>query len=314
MVTTILNQSCSTIYLSNYMKFVVALTLCLSLSSSAFADRKSCCGRDEDKMTFHDSDSCNPADVTLANYPQWRAEKGYWIGECTLFDGDGGPYTSAGWPYRYSGSRSFITGNIAGNAYRQRNVFLYPPESESNKNSNKQGNPEVVGEGEYGMNGNSLVFFADQAATSCTDNPALAGDINGPFPSQFGTLHTTTELIGQDNALLYQVFLPQHTNPIQSQLTTLTKGPGSDEFNHRTRTAQGFNFATGLQSYLSFYRERKVSKQDFYAEMNKTIAEFKILDSDLCYLDGGVGRQPIDEYTAGYEQCVMHLETSFDFV
>ncbi len=300
------------------MKFVAALTLCLSLSSSAFAGtiNKTSCGGNEDEVTdhVHGSDNCNPANVTLADYPQWRAEEGYWIGECKLFDGEGDPYTSDGWPYRYSGSRSFITGNIVGNAYRQRNVFLYAPVSESDENCNKQDNPEVDGEGkcERGKNGNSLVFFADQAATTCNDNPALAGDINGPFPSQFGTLHTTTELIGQDNALLYQVFLPEHTNPMQSQLTTLTKGPGSDEFNYRTRTAQGFNFATGLQAYLSFYRERKVSKEVFYAEMNKTIAEFKILDSDLCYLDGGVGRQPVDEYTAGYEQCVKHLETSFD--
>lgn len=302
------------------MKYMFALFLCLSLSSSASAasnDQKMkfgmSCDKDEVEVT-RQSDSCDPAVVVmLADYPQWRAEKGYWIGECTLYNGDGEPYTSVGWPYRYSGTKSFITGNIAGSAYRQRNVFLYPPQSESNEMC-KRDNPEVVGEGECGKNGNSLVFFADQAATSCSDNPALAGNIDGPFQSQFGPLYTTTELIGQDNALLYQVFLPPHMNPIQSQLTTLTKGPGSDEFNYRTRSAQGFDFATGLQTYLSFYRERKVSKQDFYAEMNKTIAEFNILDSDLCYLDGGVGRQPIDGYRAGYEQCVTHLQASFDLV
>ena len=303
------------------MEFIAAFILFLSSSLNLASASLECNDIDrlnEDKedgeMTFHlhedrDSCKCNPSDVKLADYPQWRAEKGYWIGECTLFDGNGESYTAAAWPYRYSGSRSFITGNIAGNAYRQRNVFLYAPESDSDQKC--ADNPEVVGEGKCGENGNSLVFFADQAVTSCSCSDDKAGDISGPFPSQFGTLHTTTELIGQDNALLYQVFHPPHMNPIQSQLTTLTKGPESDEFNYRTRTAQGFNFATGLPAYLSFYRERKVSKEHFYEELNRTIAEFNILDSDLCYLDGGVGRQPVDGYNAGYEQCVKHLQSTF---
>mgnify|MGYP000193751330 CR=1 FL=1 len=170
----------------------------------------------------------------------------------------------------------------------------------------------MVGDGTCGENGNSLVFFADQEATTCSRNPELAGDVNGPFISPFGDLPTFTSLVGADNALLYQVYFPPYANPIQSQLTTLTKGIGSDEFNIRTRTAQGLNFVTGGQDYASFYRERKVSKEDFYTELQSAITEYNILDSDLCHLDGGNGRNPVVGYTAGYEQCVEHLETNFD--
>jgi hypothetical protein len=253
--------------------------------------------------------SCDPKDVVLSDYPQWQAEKGYWIGEYSFYGPDGKPYTTSAWPYPYDAYRGFITGNVKGNAYRQRNVFLYTP---GRNELCGQANPNVIGDGKCGKNGNSLVFFADQEATTCSDNPELAGDVNGPFLSQFGPLPTTTELVGDDNALLYQVFFPPHTNPIQSQLTTLTKGQGSDEFNIRTRTAQGLDFVTGAQSYASFYRERKVSEEEFYTKMNETIAEYGIRSQDLCYLNGGTGRKPVDGYTAGYEQCVAHLQTSFD--
>jgi len=267
-----------------------------------------------------DRKACDPSDVVLADYPQWNAEKGYWIGEYSFYGPDGKPYASA-WPYEYDAYRGFITGGVEGNAYRQRNVFLYPPARNSTcERFNLDLQPNVTGDGECGVNGNSLVFFADQEATTCSDNPELAGDVNGPFNSAFGPLPTTTELVGDGNALLYQVYVPgflcgQSTkcpNPLQSQLTTLTKGPGSDEFDLRTRTAQGLNFVTGQQTYASFYRERKVTEEEFYSEMNNTIAEYNILDSDLCFLDGGAGRAPVANYTAGYEQCVAHLQTSFD--
>lgn len=251
---------------------------------------------------------CDPSKVVLADYPQWQAEIGYWIGEYSFYGSDGKPYTST-WPYKYDAYKGFITGNVEGNAYRQRNVFLYPPGSSETCGS---ADPNVVGDGTCGENGNSLVFFADQEATTCSRNPELAGDVNGPFISPFGDLPTFTSLVGADNALLYQVYFPPYANPIQSQLTTLTKGIGSDEFNIRTRTAQGLNFVTGGQDYASFYRERKVSKEDFYTELQSAITEYNILDSDLCHLDGGNGRNPVDGYTAGYEQCVEHLETSFD--
>ena len=252
---------------------------------------------------------CDPNDVVLADYAQWVAEKGYWIGEYSFYGSDGQPNVSPSWPYPYNAYKGFITGNIEGNAYRQRNVFLYPPASTETCGS---ANPNVIGDGTCGTNGNSLVFFADQEATTCSDNPELAGDVNGPFQSAYGTLNTTTELVGAENSLLYQIFVPGFENPLQSQLTTLTKSPGSEEFDIRTRTAQGFNFATGEQTSASFYRERKVSKQDFYTELSNTIEEYNILESELCFLNGGSGRIPVDGYTPGYDQCVEHLQSSFD--
>eukprot|EP00986_Skeletonema_menzelii_P008857 scaffold3858_cov153-Skeletonema_menzelii.AAC.4 len=227
---------------------------------------------------------CDPNDVVLADYAQWVAEKGYWIGEYSFYGSDGQPNVSPSWPYPYNASTE-----TCGSA-----------------------NPNVIGNGTCGTNGNSLVFFADQEATTCSDNPELAGDVNGPFQSAYGTLNTTTELVGAENSLLYQIFVPGFENPLQSQLTTLTKSQGSEEFDIRTRTAQGFNVATGEQTSASFYRERKVSKVDFYTELSNTIEEYNILDSDLCFLNGGSGRIPVDGYTPGYDQCVEHLQSSFD--
>jgi hypothetical protein len=253
--------------------------------------------------------ACDPRDVVLADYPQWVAEKGYWIGEYTLYGSDGQPSKSSNWPYPYGAYKGFITGNIEGNAYRQRNVFLYPP---ANGEICSNSDPNVVGNGACGTNGNSVVFFADQNATTCSDNPELAGDVNGPYYSSYGPLDSTTELVGaKPNALLYQVYVPGTENPLQSQLTTLTKSLGSDVYDIRTRTAQGFNFVTGEQTYASFYRERKVSEDVFYSEFNQTIIDYNILDTDLCYRDGN-SKLPVQGYAPGYAQCVAHLQSSFD--
>ena len=256
---------------------------------------------------------CDPEDVVLADFPQWGAERGYWLGEYSFYSADGTPNENPEWPHPYDNYKGFITGNVEGNAYRQRNVFLYPPLS-GDKCSQYEPSVHPRSNGTCGVNGNSLVFFADQSATTCSDNEELGGDVNGPFLSPFGPLDTTTELVGADNALLYQVYVPSFTTPFQSQLTTLTKSAGSEQFDIRTRTAQGFDLFVnpGSQSYSSFYRERKVSKEDFYVALNATIVEYNILSSDLCYLDGGAGRQPVANYTSGYDQCVAHLETSFD--
>ena len=253
---------------------------------------------------------CDPRDVVLADYPQWEAEKGYWIGEYSLYGPDGQPNKSSQWPYPYGAYKGFITGNIEGNVYRQRNVFLYPP---ANSDICSNSSPNVVGNGTCGTNGNSLVFFAEQNATTCSDNPELAGDVNGPYYSGFGTLYTTTELVGAQNALLYQVYIPGIENPFQSQLTTLTKSAGSPEFDLRTRTAQQFNIfsGSGEPSTCSFYRERKVSEEEFYSVFNQTIIDYNILESDLCYREG-TSRAPVDGYAPGYGQCVAHLQSSFD--
>lgn len=277
--------------------------------------------------------SCDPENVDLASYSQWKAETGYWIGEYTFMGADGNAYQSANWPYRYDHYRGFITGNVSGNSYRQRNVFLYPPkilEQCTSKN-------ETVGFGECGVNGNMKTFKADQSATKCSTNPLLGGSIEGPY----GPLsYTYTSLIGQDNAVLYQVYLTADAlnsyelfvlgNPyqrcnattiycgydkdriIQSQLTTLTSNE-KQEF--RTRTAQGFDaFANiGSQTYASFYRERKVTEEEFWRTFNATIVEYNILDSDLCaWSSGDFGGTVPSEYSPRLEACAEHLSQSFE--
>ena len=240
---------------------------------------------------------CDPSrDVNLADYQQWRGEVGYWLGELSFYGQDGTPFESSSWPYPYANYRGFITGNIEGNAYRQRNLFLYPPQDSDLCDSL---DPNVVGGGTCGVNGNSLVFFADQAATTCSDG-VVEGIVGGVF--------TRTQLVGDDNALLYQVFFPDFLGGglVQSQLTTLT---GVDD-GIRTRTAQGFAPFSQVATSTSFYRERRVSEEEFYAALNETIADYNILESDLC-LRNGFGREPVDGYMPGYGQCVDHLQQSF---
>ena len=113
------------------------------------------------------------------------------------------------WNYPYQSYRGFITGEIAGwvaltiahdpfyqtlfssaknlldhanhfsdnlwniNAYRQRNVFLYPPQD---SNVCDSANDAVKGDGVCGVNGNTKIFEADQVATTCS-----GGGIEGPY-------------------------------------------------------------------------------------------------------------------------------------
>jgi hypothetical protein len=204
---------------------------------------------------------------------------------------------SGKWNYPYNAYRGFITGAIQGRAYRQRNVFLYPPQTEAICESRG----DVVGEGTCGVNGNSKVFSADQiAAAGDTD-----GSISGPY---FGIFETSTELIGRDNALLYQVYL--YDMLFQSQLTTLSVDASGGT--RRTRSAQSFR--EGIPNAMSIYRERKVSKSEFYTAFEDTLVEYNLLESDTCaWMDSptGLGIVPT-EYTPGLEGCMAHLEQSFE--
>ena len=57
---------------------------------------------------------CDPADVNLADYAQWKEEVGYWIGEYTFLGADGDTFISSSWNYPYDHYKGFITGNIKG--------------------------------------------------------------------------------------------------------------------------------------------------------------------------------------------------------
>jgi len=285
-----------------------------------------------------DQATCDPSEVVLSESPQWRHEEGYWIGEYSLFNGDGDEFTSSSWNYPYNHYKGFITGNVQDNQYRQRNVFMYPPQVATKCQGTKP--PAVVGEGVCGLNGNVKVFEADQQATKCSTNPELKGDIEGPYGS---LSYTYTELIGRSNSLLYQVWLTTSAlnyyeavvmgNPynrckangagsfdcgytedrlMQSQLTTLTQLP--DGTWRRTRTAQGFDAFgnVGIPTYASFYRERKVTADEFWADFNATVANYSILKSDMCsWKSAETGGTIPSGLEPGFESCEMHLNESF---
>jgi hypothetical protein len=196
-------------------------------------------------------------------------------------------------------------------AYRQRNIFLYPPQNNKKKCSKKSSkskkgsqaglDEDVIGAGECGKNGNTKIFEADQAGA----------DENGSIEGPYGPFETKTDLIGDGSALLYQVTLPALGGALfQSQLTTLTDGG-----QRRVRTAQGFDLGTGLPQYVSFYRERKVTNEEFYEALADTIEEYNILESDVCaWQNGPTGATEPTEYSdnPGIEACKTHLEESFE--
>ena len=66
------------------------------------------------KKSAKSSQACDPAKVELLDYPQWEAEKGYWIGEYTFLKGDGTPFVSSSWNYPYDHYKGFITGEVVG--------------------------------------------------------------------------------------------------------------------------------------------------------------------------------------------------------
>lgn len=289
---------------------------------------------------------CDPSEIELSDYPQWQHEEGYWIGEYSLYGADGDPSVSSSWNYPYDHYRGFITGNVRGNKYRQRNVFMYPPQLSA-------ACPGVTGDGACGINGQMKLFEADQVAATCSNNPLAGGDIEGPYGS---LSYTTTELIGRNNSLLYQVWMTKESlayyegaalgnsygrcknisahewycgasgpdDPVsaypedrlmQSQLTTLTRLPSSKWL--RTRTAQGFQAFSpptiGATTYASYYRETQVSEAEFWAEFNATRASYAILESDTCMWlskeTGGVRENPNGP---GFASCEAHLDQSFE--
>jgi hypothetical protein len=146
------------------------------------------------------------------------------------------------------------------NSYRQRNVFLYPPQISSMCGDDKEN--LVVGNGECGVNGNTKIFQAgkfqpvlsfvipvchfcpcyglcscydlqkpivsipfltttnhiivpsilDQSAKTCPgDEGNTNGNIDGTYSQGPFELPTSTQLVGKDNALLYQGKLYHNT-------------------------------------------------------------------------------------------------------
>jgi hypothetical protein len=171
---------------------------------------------------------------------------------------------------------------------------LYPPQKQEICDSYGENDLKVVGNGTCGINGNTKIFFADQNATTC-DNGNIEGLYAGLYP-------TTTQLIGT-NALLYQVLF--NGALIQSQLTTITSDTSGQTY--RTRTAQGFNFMTQLSNSCSYYRERKVTKEEFYNEFHVAVQNITAFsEGELCKTDPSDGSE-----LGGMDKCINHLESSF---
>jgi len=155
------------------------------------------------------------------------------------------------------------------------------------------------------------MFSADQQATTCNEE-SEKGFIDGIFQG----LPTKTQLIGQSNALLYQVFFPFEGEKrlLQSQLTTITENPGTRQI-FRTRTAQGFEFLgyeneLGSSTSTSYYREKKVNEAVFMDELETAIEKYNILSEDLCKYDDN-RENNVTTAAGSLQACIQHLNESF---
>lgn len=209
------------------------------------------------------------SDCDLLNFEVWRRETGYWIGDFILLDANGDINESANWNYPYGDYKGLIKIDIQGTSLMQRNVFLYPPQDNPQKCGLEN---DVKGEGICGQNGNEKIFSAKQDASDCS------GNLAGPYETFGITLDTTTTIIGTDT-VIYRVAFSEHpifgSAIIQNQLTTLPND------SRRVRTAQGYDIV-GNPSYGSYYRERKVTKEEWMAELSDMRSVYKILESDHC--------------------------------
>jgi hypothetical protein len=186
--------------------------------------------------------------------------------------------------------------------YRQRNVFLYPPQSKEICAATR--NRSTIGVGICGVNGNSKVFFADQEQQDAARRNKDDGSIQGIYG---GLYKTKTSLVGDGATVLYQVW-DQNGDLHMNQLTTVTTVNESG-MRRRVRSAQGFS-PEGSPTCLSFYREHEVSREEFFTELQLTLLKYNILESDTCTWTEP-GPIPTD-YPAGLEGCVQHLNEAFE--
>jgi hypothetical protein len=227
-------------------------------------------------------DVCDPAKENLADYEVWKREEGYWYGEYTFLGAEGDPYISSSWNYPYDHYYGFIHIELNGNALKQRNVFIYPPQTAEKC----EADDTTEGEGICGVNGNEKIFGADQSASDCE------GNLAGPYTQGGFTLDTTTRVLG-DDTVIYSVRIPESMGGgiNQNQLTTL---PGNGV---RVRTAQGFSFGAEQPSYASFYRETKITKDEWLAKLKAVRAANNILASDECaWVTGGASGTTCSEH------------------
>jgi hypothetical protein len=220
----------------------------------------------------YEPELCNASGVELADYPQWRDEHGYWVGEYSYFGNGMVPnYVPDTWNYPYDHYRGFITGSVNGGSYSQRNTFFYPPQK--SELCAMENNTFIEGE-DCGSTGSVKLFEADQTTQYCDERDG--GRISGPY----GEDTTTTTLVG-DQAVLYQIWSDNSAGDsvfYQSQMTTITK---LGDQTRRTRTAQFWEKDTGEAMWFSFYRELKVSEREFWITFNVTRKEYSVSDAAI---------------------------------
>ena len=227
-------------------------------------------------------DVCDPSEENLSDFEVWRREEGFWYGEYTFLGADGNPYISSSWNYPYDHYYGFIHIDLNGNALKQRNVFIYPPQTPEKC----EADDSTEGDGVCGTNGNEKIFGADQSASDCD------GNLAGPYTQGGFTLDTTTRVLG-DDTVIYSVRIPESMGGgiNQNQLTTL---PGNGV---RVRKAQGFSFGAEQPSYASFYRETKITKDEWLAKLKEVRAANNILASDECaWITGGASGTTCSEH------------------
>ena len=119
-------------------------------------------------------DVCDPSEENLSDFEVWRREEGFWYGEYTFLGAEGDPYVSSSWNYPYDHYNGFIHIELDGNSLKQRNVFIYPPQTAEKC----EADDSTEGDGVCGVNGNEKVFgsldFCDCDPDS--DCSPLAGD------------------------------------------------------------------------------------------------------------------------------------------
>ena len=75
---------------------------------------------------------------------------------------------------KFSTADQFDGAGLNGNALKQRNLFVYPPQSADTCDANNA----TLGEEVCGSNGNEKIFAADQSASDCDGNLAGRGPVS----------------------------------------------------------------------------------------------------------------------------------------
>ena len=230
---------------------------------------------DDHENDKEEAEEEEPVEVDLLDFEVWQRERGYWFGEYTFLNSSGNSNYEASasktdGQYNYRKYFGFINLQVKGSELKQRNIFLRPALDLGVQDLDEDGTVSINELDAFGFT--STYDYRINLDTKIA-TPLQNGDITelAPFNYTEGTEKTfTADQSASDNSgnlsgsyfgiPTYTTIIDEHTvlyrvgdSPTiyQNQLTTL---PGNGT---RVRTAQGFNFATLLPDYASYYRETK---------------------------------------------------------